>query len=553
MLLSTEHTNNLPDSKGNDRRGLVALLFGLAILFGVASTPVVVYYFMPPNQLDTGFNATRVQVVSTEVLEKSVCTSAFRHWNWFAIKTSSVNISIADCGNFSKAEQDLEALFQSASTKNLPPSFIRQYTLNVCRYVYKKHDRRNEFLSREPMCERNESFVSEGVSLSCLSLSNCTRVNCSKPLLYTENKFAREHGFYCSLPCEERAWRNPVIINLFYGSYYVSVAIFWPCIAVVVFTWFKVKEMFSYQSVTGLLFALSYAVVAIATMFPVFWGRNKVYCKYDDLIDSWKDPTKLCQIQGLMGQFGLVSSLMWWASSVCNTLLSLFRHSNYSHRQRKIVFFVQLTLALIVPGGLTTFSIVHGVQYTRNTYQTTLCTPSSYSSLFYVSVLPSTIIIFIGTFASAFVIYKLYQAKKLIYLRDCVANNSEISLSQKRFFVLSIFIPLSYSVTMTSAMTTNESFLRNIQNDMECLKGSPKCKDNDTTTGMLIVLGFALWNAIVIAAMVYCLTQHKGARAYWLQIWKKATNRKWMQKKADEMEGPTETTRLFTDRTLSSS
>ena len=51
MVLSTGHTNNLPASKGNDRRGLVALLFGLAILFGVASAPVVVYYFMPPNQL----------------------------------------------------------------------------------------------------------------------------------------------------------------------------------------------------------------------------------------------------------------------------------------------------------------------------------------------------------------------------------------------------------------------------------------------------------------------------------------------------------------------
>ena len=167
-------------------------------------------------------------------------------------------------------------------------------------------------------------------------------------------------------------------------------------------------------------------------MFPDVWGKNKVYCKHDDIFDSWKDPTKLCQIQGascqfrtlyksifsslgLMGQFGLVSSLMWWASSVCNTLLSLYRcQSNYSHRQRKIVFFAQLTLALIVPGGLTTFSIVHGVQYTRNTYQTILCTPSSYSSLFYVNVLPSTIIIYIGTFASAFVIYKLYQVKHIL-------------------------------------------------------------------------------------------------------------------------------------------
>ena len=89
---------------------------------------------------------------------------------------------------------------------------------------------------------------------------------------------------------------------------------------------------------------------------------------------------------------------------------------------------------------------------------------------------------------------------------------------------------------------------------MECLEGSPKCKINDATMGMCIVLSFALWNAIVIAGVVYCLTQYKGARAYWFQVWKKATSRKWMQKQADEMEGPTENTRLFTsDKNVSSS
>ena len=169
-------------------------------------------------------------------------------------------------------------------------------------------------------------------------------------------------------------------------------------------------------------------------MIPVFWGRNRVYCKHDDLIDSWKDPTKLCQVQGadssfqlnvlnrysivgLMGQFGLLSTLMWWASFVCNTLLSLFRRqSNYSSQRRKIIFFVQLTLALIIPGGLTIFPIVRGIKYTRNTFQTTLCTPSSYSSLFHLWVLPGTAIILIGTFASVFVIHGLYRVRDLLFL-----------------------------------------------------------------------------------------------------------------------------------------
>ena len=128
---------------------------------------------------------------------------------------------------------------------------------------------------------------------------------------------------------------------------------------------------------------------------------------------------------------------MWWASSVCNTLLSLFRREiSYSHHQRKMVFIIQLTLALLVPGGLTSFSIVYGDKYTRNTYQTILCTPSSYSSLFYLCILPCAIIMFIGTSASVFVIYGLYQVRHLpsilIVLSTLVFLNSgkEIDLSE---------------------------------------------------------------------------------------------------------------------------
>ena len=134
-----------------------------------------------------------------------------------------------------------------------------------------------------------------------------------------------------------------------------------------------------------------------------------------------------------MSQFGLVSSLMWWASSVCNTLLSLFRREiRYSHHQRKMIFFVQLTLAVLVPGGLTTFSIVRGDKYTKSTYQTVFCTQSFYSSLFYVCILPCTIIMFIGTSASVFVIYGLYRVRYLPSLSFCLLlySGKEIDLPE---------------------------------------------------------------------------------------------------------------------------
>ena len=364
MSSLTVRMNDRPVLRGNDRRGLIALGFGLAILFGVVSTPVFTYYyFVPPNQqvrdyikrsaclqarctvaspfketetavdtvstavslFQTNFSRSQfdfktstlsqsVQVVPTTLLEKSACKSAFQHWNWFAKGEKPYrNLSIAGCGNYSKAERDLKALFESASTKNLSQSFVQHYLITVCQYVYCQN--RTEIRLK---CDRDEELITEGLSLSCLSVLDCANsVNCPKPLLYTESKFARELGINCSLPCDERLWRDSVIVNLFYGLSYASVAIFWLCVAVILITCFKVKQMLNYQSITGTLFASSFVIVGeciqgrgrkkciatcvsgIATLLPDFTGdRYKVYCKHEELIDSWKDPTTICQIQG---------------------------------------------------------------------------------------------------------------------------------------------------------------------------------------------------------------------------------------------------------------
>ena len=111
---------------------------------------------------------------------------------------------------------------------------------------------------------------------------------------------------------------------------------------------------------------------------------------------------------------------------------------------------------------------------------------------------------------------------------------------------------------MTAAMINNRSFVKDIKDDIKCLtNGSIEtqkdCDETETISELFIVLAYVLWNSLFVAMVVYCLTQHKGARAYWFQVWKKATSRKWMQKQADEMEGPTENTSLFTDKNVSSS
>ena len=48
---TVRRNDDRPVLEGNDRRGLIALGFSLAILFGVVSTPVFIYYYyVPQNQ-----------------------------------------------------------------------------------------------------------------------------------------------------------------------------------------------------------------------------------------------------------------------------------------------------------------------------------------------------------------------------------------------------------------------------------------------------------------------------------------------------------------------
>ena len=61
-----------------------------------------------------------IQVVSIPMLNQSVCRSVFPHWSVNKLRNndnSVRNVSVSGCGNFSKADEDLNALLRS-----VPPS-----------------------------------------------------------------------------------------------------------------------------------------------------------------------------------------------------------------------------------------------------------------------------------------------------------------------------------------------------------------------------------------------------------------------------------------------
>ena len=80
---------------------------------------------------------------------------------------------------------------------------------------------------------------------------------------------------------------------------------------------------------------------------------------------------------GILGQFGYLSSIFWWASSVSNTVLTAWKPGRFARESHKRFFLVQLTLSLILPGGQVAFALIHGVKYVRITPYTILCGPES--------------------------------------------------------------------------------------------------------------------------------------------------------------------------------
>ena len=186
-----------------------------------------------------------------------MCRSTFLHWsiNKSANKTIYENISVSSCGNFEKVERDLETA-QNLVVKNLPTLMPL-----LCHYAFDKctKDIGHDKLSKtKAICAeisklkiKNILKIAPFLHISCLSIPKCMRnesqgsniSSCPTPLIPTRTKFARTFGLYCSPPCDQPTSKTGATI--FKIILYVSVLIHWTCIAVVLITWIKAKNLYA--------------------------------------------------------------------------------------------------------------------------------------------------------------------------------------------------------------------------------------------------------------------------------------------------------------------
>ncbi|XP_065837349.1 frizzled and smoothened-like protein C [Oscarella lobularis] len=412
-----------------------------------------------------------------------------------------------------------------------------------------------------------------GKASSCLTLPACARNGaynsnetiCPKPLIASKSKLALEHGLSCSPACDQGSWKSGVFGTSSYIITCVSVPLIWICNAVLFITWANAKKLLSYQSVTGSFLLVSLSALSTAATIPLILGPKRTFCKHESMVDSQNDPTTVCYIQGLIGQFSYASCLIWWLTSVFNAVMTVCKPEKFGHRSYKKSLILQLTLLLLYVGGQATFVFIHDVKYARKAPYGIVCTPTSNVWLFYLT-LPAVVAILCGTLMSVFVMVKLHQARE-ISLRGISAEKrykiiEEYALVQKRFFLLCIIIPLSFASTMVATIIHSKTLPKKYVNYSDCLVTTNRTEVDRCISQLLPDIGWIgtsiswiLIDLCVIALVAYCLIP-KSARIVWLKLWKKCKKRQFRERwRADMPEYSSEVTQLFsstTERALNS-
>ena len=180
----------------------------------------------------------------------------FHHWS--ASKISPRNVSVSGCGNFSKADEDLNTLVSLAAVY-LPRSKDRIQSL-LCNYAFTNCS--NKSLNDKNICLEFSKFHNKirrlipllENAISCLTIPRCAdnsirpndssisnKTTCQRPLIPTKSKYARERGLYCSPLCDQE---NQQGVKSYYIAMYISVPIHVICLAILFITWARAKGLY---------------------------------------------------------------------------------------------------------------------------------------------------------------------------------------------------------------------------------------------------------------------------------------------------------------------
>ena len=128
------------------------------------------------------------------------------------------------------------------------------------------------------------------------------------------------------------------------------------------------------------------------------------------------------------------------------------------------------------------------------------------------------------------------------------------SLVQKRFFLLSLLIPLSFAANMVTSTIYGKKLAEKYS---VCLLGAPngtvleRCIYDLPDPGWVVgLLNWTISDLCVFAIVAYFLIPKSG-RVFWLKLWRKCKDRQVRQRYDDTTECPSEVTRLFPSSSFS--
>jgi hypothetical protein len=194
---------------------------------------------------------------------------------------------------------------------------------------------------------------------------------------------------------------------------YTTVIFCWACCIITFITWASSPELWKFPQNTLLFMTISYTVVVFSVSLPIFTGRGTAYCSHDDMLSSWKDPTIVCQIQGILFHIGIMSTSVWWLCSVINVFTASYSKGvdNVIVRRPKCVFLVQLLLSITVPAALVAVNLAMEGSYKAryNPEYVVTCSPPTLSLFYYTAVMPAQINVFTGCILTIMIIIRLHK------------------------------------------------------------------------------------------------------------------------------------------------
>lgn len=290
---------------------------------------------------------------------------------------------------------------------------------------------------------------------------------------------------------------------------YISVAVQYICSFIIIYTWARAEELRRFPHVITLFMAVLNLVRAVILSIPFVVGQQDTMCQYRDFSSSYAyGGTTFAVIQGATIQFTFLSTFTLLCCSVFNVLVVLWSSyvDNFVIRRPKLVLLFESILAIVVPLCIV-LAVCVTDSYIPDWVLLLACIPRNSDSIFYSYTLPAQFFSLCGMIMCLFIIKRIKQSttqRERTISSDTSRTIDEMALS-RRFFMLVVFIPLSFLMMFTAVetyLTYQESKVaRDAEDYATCLFFNPAreqtCSSSSNVRGHV---------AIIIIFMVYMAT-----------------------------------------------